>query len=194
MLFRSFDFLRHYRLSTPGYESKLPWARTGTVPRRLTLGVTLNHKSNLVPSGSIGPPHHMSVGLYEAMGMSTFFSLLRDVETNNRQKYITPSLTASILPGYCDCAGKVHAVFPPPPFFSYAQASFSHPRVQESMLAVSSRRTYDCHLKEALLSSSSRYKCGLSSGISFENISSHFSTTFFSNFSVVCIPSVNRDL
>ena len=106
MLFRSFDFLRHYRLSTPGYESKLPWARTGTVPRRLTLGVTLNHKSNLVPSGSIGPPHHMSVGLYEAMGMSTFFSLLRDVETNNRQKYITPSLTTSILPGYCDCAGK----------------------------------------------------------------------------------------
>ena len=105
VLFRSFDFLRHYRLSTPGYESKLPWARTGTVPRRLTLGVTLNHKSNLVPSGSIGPPHHMSVGLYEAMGMSTFFSLLRDVETNNRQKYITPSLTASILPGYCDCAG-----------------------------------------------------------------------------------------
>ena len=101
--------------------------------------------------------------------MSTFFSLLRDVETNNRQKYITPSLTTSlttsILPGYCDCAGKVHAVFPPPPFFSYAQASFSQSRVQESMLAVSSRRTYDCHLKEALLSSSlsTRVACRLAS-------------------------------
>jgi hypothetical protein len=73
-----FVFSLCYLYLTPGYESKLPRARTGTVPRRLTLGVTLNHKSNLVPSETIGPPHHMSVGLYEAMGMSTFFSLWRD--------------------------------------------------------------------------------------------------------------------
>jgi len=78
LLFVLFVFSLCYLYLTPGYESKLPRARTGTVPRRLTLGVTLNHKSNLVPSETIGPPHHMSVGLYEAMGMSTFFSLWRD--------------------------------------------------------------------------------------------------------------------
>eukprot|EP00985_Skeletonema_marinoi_P009381 scaffold4376_cov170-Skeletonema_marinoi.AAC.2 len=34
----------------------LGWARTGKVPGQLPWGFQLKHKSNLVPTGSIGPP------------------------------------------------------------------------------------------------------------------------------------------
>eukprot|EP00984_Skeletonema_dohrnii_P023461 scaffold12546_cov110-Skeletonema_dohrnii-CCMP3373.AAC.6 len=65
-----------------------PLAKTGHSSQAGTLGVPLNHKSNLVPSGSIGHPSYLSVGLYVAMGISTLFG----VETNNRQLYQTTSL------------------------------------------------------------------------------------------------------
>jgi len=66
-----------------------PLAKTGHSSQAGTLGVPLNHKSNLFPSGSIGhTPFILSVGLYVAMGISTLFG----VETNNRQLYQTTSL------------------------------------------------------------------------------------------------------
>jgi hypothetical protein len=56
-----------------------PLAKTGHSSQAETLGVSLNHKSNLFPSGIIGHPVLLSVGLYVAMGISTLFG----VETNN---------------------------------------------------------------------------------------------------------------
>jgi len=59
-----------------------PLAKTGHSSQAEILGVSLNHKSNLFPSGFIGLLI-LSVGLYVAMGISTLFG----VETNNRQLY-----------------------------------------------------------------------------------------------------------
>jgi hypothetical protein len=70
------------------------------------------------------------------------------VETNNRQKYSHhpsqhPSSrgTATTLVRFSLPSTSILSIF-------ILQASFSHPRMHESMLALSSRRTYDCHLKE----------------------------------------------
>ena len=52
-----------------------PRARTGHSSQAEILGISLIHKSNLVPSGSVGPTLSIVSGLYVAMGISTLFSL-----------------------------------------------------------------------------------------------------------------------
>ena len=52
-----------------------PWARTGHSSQAEILGISLINKSNLVPSGSVGPTLSIVSGLYVAMGISTLFSL-----------------------------------------------------------------------------------------------------------------------
>ena len=74
------------------------------------------------------------------------------METNNRQKYITPSLTPSILPWYCDCAGKVQSSLHLHPIHLHPMQSFfllsvtQHARKYACPLLP---QTYDCHLKES---------------------------------------------
>ena len=79
-------------------------AKTGQSSRAETLGVSLNHKSNLVPSGSNGPPHHiLSVGLCEAMGISTLFSLEREWKptTDKTSNHLSCGrVLLSLLPSY----------------------------------------------------------------------------------------------
>jgi hypothetical protein len=76
-----------------------PRAKAGQCSHAETLGVSLIHKSNLVPSGSIGPPHHiLSVGLCEAMGISTLFSLEREwkptTDTHFKPSLLWPYVTS----------------------------------------------------------------------------------------------------
>ena len=52
-----------------------PRARTGHSSQAEILGISLINKSNLVPSGSVGPTLSIVSGLYVAMGISTLFSL-----------------------------------------------------------------------------------------------------------------------
>ena len=68
-----------------------PRARTGHSSQAEILGISLIHKSNLVPSGSVGPTLSIVSGLYVAMGISTLFSL------EKQWKPTTDNFTSSSL-------------------------------------------------------------------------------------------------
>eukprot|EP00985_Skeletonema_marinoi_P020184 scaffold11865_cov76-Skeletonema_marinoi.AAC.1 len=76
----------------------------GIVPWQIPWGFRYSNKSNLVPSGSVGPPHHMSVGLYVAMRISTLFSLEREWKPAT-DKDIKPPLLR-----LCSCSFSRHPI------------------------------------------------------------------------------------
>ena len=79
-------------------------AKTGQSSRAETLGVSLNHKSNLDPSGSNGPPHHiLSVAFARRWGSVHSF-LLRgsgnQQPTNTSIHLSCGRVLLSLLPSY----------------------------------------------------------------------------------------------